>query len=146
MLAAVGVVFVQGVSPKAGPFVDLNRPLVERRHREREAFRRETLPRELQAGEEITDPEPLSGEIRPHTKPDIDRGAFPLELEETDEDAAFVEGREVGIFPALRVEQFLEIVRVARRVVEVVGRFRREVRSASWRSGWPLRQSSAGSG
>src|SRR5215210_3411097 len=80
------------------------RTLVERRHGECEAVRRETFSGELQAGEEILHTEPLSGEVRPHTQSHVDRLARPLELEEADEDSVFVEDREVGILPALRVE------------------------------------------
>src|SRR5829696_4292365 len=122
ILAAVGMVHVLVAPPEAGSFVDHYRTLVERGHGEREAVRRVTFSRELQTGKETLDAESLSGEVRPHTEPDIDCVVRLFELEEAGEGSVFVEDREIGILPTLRVEQLLEIVRIARRVVEIVGR------------------------
>src|SRR5215213_3764395 len=48
ILATIGVVLVDVVSPEAGSFVDQDRTLVERRHGECEALRRVTPSRELE--------------------------------------------------------------------------------------------------
>src|SRR5215217_4485030 len=116
------MVRVHGAPLEAGTFVNPDSTLVEGGHGEHEALWGEAFPRELEAGGEVLYPETLPGEIRPQAKPDIDGLVLALELEETDEGSFSVEGREVGAFSAFAVQQFFQIVGVARPVVEVVGR------------------------
>src|SRR3712207_2843759 len=96
-----------------------------------EAVGGEAAPRELQARQHKPEPGGPAGEVRSEAQANVYRAAVGVvparhpglgtEAAKSHELAPLVEGREVRSLPAPWVQELLEVVGVARRVVEIVG-------------------------
>ena len=106
---------------EAGAFVDLDGSLVEGRHCEREAVRRELLPGVLEARGQEGAAEPPAREIRPQAQPDNECSPVGLEREVADQLALVILDDEVSLAAQVRVEKLGQVVLVRRPVVEREG-------------------------
>jgi hypothetical protein len=98
---------------KPRPLVDLDRALVEGRHREDEPFRPKAVTRKVEPGGEEGRPEAAAGEIGPQSEADLDRQlVLRLEREVADELARVVLHRPVRLAAERRFEKLLQIVDV----------------------------------
>ena len=89
---------VDAYGSKARFLVDLDRTLVERRHRENEPFRREPPARELEPGGEERPSEAAAGEVGAEAEADLERPlVLRLEREVADELTRVVFRRPVGL-------------------------------------------------